>query len=223
MISGHLSTDTRLPAPAPRQTTVAAALLLALWPPPAAEAQVVLGLGLGAVGSSALVRDSIVEAIAVRPRIAPQLALRAETPLGGRYAVAAEIAVSSSDLAAHGDTTSATITRLAVWVPTVGLYARMTPWLRATARIGAIVYDPGESAGTLFAEGAPIDPVVGVGLLAEHRFGDRFHGAVTVQYDAHQFTTTALQSRGFSGETVVHRIAFGISLTRTFGRATKPD
>jgi hypothetical protein len=185
----------------------------------AAGAQVTVALRLGAVGSTNLVKDSVVETLDVRPLVAPQLGIRASLPVGGHYTVGAGLAVSRSDLRATGDTGTTTVTALTMWSPSVFLQAEIVPWLRAEAHLGAQIYDPGETVGTLFSQGAPIDPSLGLGLVMERALGNRLVASLFVDYDVHRFTTTALNARGFTGETVVHRIAVGLSLGREFGHA----
>jgi hypothetical protein len=181
-----------------------------------------VGLGLGVVGSSNLVRDSIVEGITVRPQPAPQVGLRIETPLGGRYRVAGELSVSHSSLMARGSATSTKITGLTLWAPTVALQAAATPWLVGEARLGALIYDPSETESTLFSDGAPVTAVLGFGITAARGLGTRLTGTLQLRYDLHRFTTNALKGRGFAGETVVHRIALGITLYRRFGADPAP-
>jgi hypothetical protein len=187
--------------------------------PSTARAQLSLGLGVGAVASSRLVTDSIVEAIAVRPQIAPQLSFRIETVLSARYHVAGELTVSHSSLMAHGATGSTRVTSLTLWSPGVVLRAVATPWLGAEASVGALIYDPGDTQGTFFADGAPVTPQFGLGLRAERALGHALAGTLHLRYDLHRFSTNALRARGFTGETIVHRIALGIALYRRMGRA----
>ena len=170
-------------------------------------------------GSTNLVRDSIVENLEVRPQVAPLLAIRASLPVGKRYTFGGEAAVSRSDLRASGDTGATTVTALTLWAPSVFLRAAMLPWLGAEARLGALIYDPRETVGTLFADGAPIEPTLGVGVTMEHALGNRLVASLFAQYDAHRFTTNSLRARGFTGETTVHRITVGLSLSREFGHA----
>ncbi|HEX9633485.1 MAG TPA: hypothetical protein VGA02_13575 [Gemmatimonadales bacterium] len=185
---------------------------------PAAQAQVSLGIGVGAVASSNLVTDSIVEVIAVRPRIAPQLTIRVERPLSGRYRVAGEVSVSHSSVMAHGDT-STRVTGLTLWAPVIAIEAAATAWLGAEARLGALIYQPGERESTLFSDGAPIAPTLGLGLRAERGLTSGIRGSLQLRYDLHRFTTTRLRVRGFTGETVVHRVALSVAIHRGFGRA----
>lgn len=190
--------------------------------PPDAAAQVSVGVGLGAVRSSNLVRDSIVEPIAVRPRMAPQLEIRVTTPLSDRYQVAGELVVSHSTLMAHGDS-STPVTGLTVWAPAAGLDAVATSWLRVEARLGLLLYHPADPQGTLFSAGSPVTPVLGLGLRGARAIGGGLAGAVHVRYDVHRFTTSQLETRGFTGQTIVHRVSLGVSLHRSFGGASARD
>jgi hypothetical protein len=184
-------------------------------------AQVDVGIHLGAVATSRLVRDSIVDPIAVRPALAPMLGLRVATTLKGLYGIAADLSVSRSNLESHSDTGSTTLTALTLWSPSVALHMQPTSWLGLEARVGAIIYDPAETTGNLFSEGSPVAPTLGLGIALQRALGSHFAGALALQYDAHRFTTNALQTRGFTGETVVHRVAMSVTLSRRFGRATR--
>jgi len=160
-----------------------------------------------------------VEALEVRPAVAPQLGIRASLPIGGRYALGVGLSVSHSNLRATDDTATSTVTTLTMWSPSVFLRADILPWLGAEAHLGLQIYDPGETVGTLFSQGAPVEPSLGLGLAMERALGHRLTASLFVQYDAHRFTTTALGARGFTGATVVHRVAVGLSLRREFGHA----
>lgn len=208
-------------APVPCRATFVVAVLVGGLAPPAARAQVSVGIGVGAVASSNLVKDSILEAIAVRPRIAPQLAIRVESPLSPRYRLAGEMSVSHSTLMAHADS-STPVTGLTLWAPVVAIEAAVTSWLGAEARLGALLYQPGQRDGTLFSDGAPVTPTLGVGLRAERGLTRGIRGSLQVRYDLHRFTTNRLKARGFTGETVVHRIAVSVAFHRSFGRAASP-
>jgi hypothetical protein len=129
------------------------------------------------------------------------------------------VAVSHSDLVSHGDTGATTVTALTLWSPSVGLRAAATSWLVVEARLGAHIYDPGQTTGTLFSEGAPVEPMLGLGLSAERTLGKGFAAILGAQYDAHGFSTTALQSRGFTGKTIVHRVGLSVTLVRQFSHA----
>lgn len=118
-----------------------------------------------------------------------------------------------------GDTSAATITSLTVWAPSVVLRAPVRPWLAVEGRVGALLYDPGDPEGTLFSDGAPVAPMLGLGLALERPLGARYRAALFVEYDVHRFSTTALEARGFTGATIVHRLGVGLSVAREFGHA----
>lgn len=184
------------------------------------RAQLAIGVRFGVVGSSSLVRDSIVSSITVRPEIAPFAGLRVDRPLSERVGVAGELTVSRSDLTSRSDTTT-TITALTVWAPAVALRASASRWLTAEARLGAVIYRPSARAGTLFSDGAPLTPFIGLGVTAQRSLG-KWIAALVLHYDLHRFTTTTLQNRGFVGETVVHRVGAGLSFSRRLGSHATP-
>jgi hypothetical protein len=188
--------------------------------PAAGQSRTAVGLRVGVVGSSNLVRDSIVEAFAVRPQVAPMLGLRVTMPVGDRYVVGGQVAVSRSSLRTVADTAARTVTTITVWAPSVVVRTSLRPWLAAEARLGLLLYDAAEPQGTLFSDGAPVAPMLGVGVALERPLGTRYRAALFLDYDAHRFTTTVLRARGFTGATIVHRLSVGLSLTREFGRAT---
>lgn len=186
---------------------------------PPAAAQVSLGLRVGVVGSSELVHDSIVEPISVRPRLAPAIAARVSLPFRGRFHFSADLGVSRSDLESRADTTTV-VTSLTVWAPTAAVGFAPLPWIQTEARLGLLIYDPSITAATLFGDGAPVTPLLGLGLNLLRGLGAGFGAAIHVQYDVHRFTTDALEARGFTGRTAVHRVSVGLSLSRDFGHAS---
>ena len=220
----------RLPAPHPDVTRLTNPRLPLLLPlalvfapgvttPAVGQTPWAVGFRVGAIGSSNLVRDSIVEPFAVRPQVAPLLGLRAIFPVGDRYLLGGQVTVNRSDLRAVTDTSAATVTALTVWAPSLVLRTAILAWLAAEARFGALLYDPATPEGTLFSDGSPVAAMLGLGLALERPLTTSFRAALFLDYDAHRFTTTALSERGFTGATIVHRVAVGLSLTREFGHA----
>jgi hypothetical protein len=192
-------------------TTVLALLLLVPAPVPA---QVTLGARIGALWSSNLVRDSIVTTVTARPRIAPLVALRVEIPLRDSYRIAGELAASHSTLMSYSPDGDAPVTGLTVLAPALAIRVPATPWLTGEARLGAVLYAPSRKTGTLFSAGSPIRPTLGLGLSADRPLGRLWGLAIAVQYDVHKFTTTALRAQGFVDESVVHRVAIMLALSR---------
>jgi hypothetical protein len=186
--------------------------------PRAASAQVSVGLRLGVVGTTRLVRDSIVEVIDIRPNLAPAVGFSVESVLDGPYSVGAAITLSRSGLESRSISGTTQIATLTLWQPTVSLRRAIVPWLSAEARLGAIIFAPSKREGTLFRDGAPVEATLGLGLRADRPLGGHLAGGVAVLYDAHRFTTTALQTVGFTGRTVVHRVAVMLDIRMARGR-----
>jgi hypothetical protein len=192
---------------------VPAFLVLLVLAPLPLRAQVTAGLRLGAVGSTALARDSIVAPVTARQNIAPLVGLRVEIPLRGVYRVAGELDVSRSNLMSRSDVSQTVVTGLTTWQPTIAVRVPATPWLTGEARLSAIMYAPSRKTGTLFSAGAPIRPALGLGITAARSLGRSWNLAVALQYDIHRFTTTALRARGFVDDTVVHRVGLLFALS----------
>lgn len=194
------------------------AVCLATLAPPAG-AQVRLGVHTGVVASSNLLRDSIVQPFVVRPNLALALALSAETAVPGGYWAGGRLTVSRSDVEAHPSVQTEPVTTLTLWQPAVFLRHAVRPWLVAEARIGLLVYTPSPSRGTFFRDGGPVRPLVGLGIALQRGLSRRMALEVTGTYDVHQFTTTTLESSGFTGQTIVHRVGVLISVHRLVGDA----
>jgi hypothetical protein len=192
---------------------VPAVLLLLLLSPAALNAQVTVGLRVGAVASTNLARDSIVTTMTARQNLAPLVALRLELPFRGASRLAGEVGVSRSNLMSRSDANATVVTGLTIWHPTIAVRVPATPWLSGEARLGAIMYAPGQKTGTLFSAGAPIKPSLGLGIAAARPVGPSWGLALVLQYDVHKFGTAALRAHGFREQSVVHRIALLVALS----------
>ena len=178
---------------------------------PSAGAQV--GVQVGLVVSSNLVSDSIVDRFSVRANPALALGVTGETRLDG-YTLGAAVTVSRSDVIGREPRAEFPVTRLTIWHPVVYLRQPLRPWLSGEARLGLIIFSPSVRAGTLFRDGAPVQPAFGVGLRLERRLGRAFALGVAGQYDVHRFSTPQLRAQGYTGQTYVHRISTFLSLRR---------
>jgi hypothetical protein len=178
---------------------------------PPAGAQV--GVQVGLVVSSNLVSDSIVDRFSVRANPALALGVTGETRLDG-YTLGAAVTVSRSDVIGREPRAEFPVTRLTIWHPVVYLRQPLRPWLSGEARLGLIIFSPSVRAGTLFRDGAPVQPAFGVGLRLERRLGRAFALGVAGQYDVHRFSTPQLRAQGYTGQTYVHRISTFLSLRR---------
>lgn len=196
-------------------TRLAAAALLLLLAP-AAAAQTRLGIELLASASSALVRDSITTPLTLRPGPAPGLRLTLETRLDRAWQAGVGLSVQRSRLREHVAGGRRDLLTLTAWQAAVTLRRRLSATVSAWGAIGALAYRPGQTAGTLFAAGAPVVPVAGLGLGLEHHLPPGLTLTLDAGYDAHRFSTTTLRQQGFGGEQLVHRLVLLLGVRRTW-------
>ncbi len=212
--AGHISAATRAPSRRAGLFLLAAALASGAAP---AVAQVRIGLRTGIVVTTNLVRDSIVTPFSVRPNPAVFLGVAIETQIDPRYGVGVSFEVSRSDLLRRPSVDDIEITTLTIWHPAITLRHGFAAWASVEFSAGAVIYDPDRRANTLFRNDTPIEPVFGVGFSAVRSVGGRFEAALGVAYDVHRFSTSALRTVGFKGETTVHRFAVRVTVRRTVG------
>jgi hypothetical protein len=194
------------------RTVAIVAAVCALTSP--AVAQLRVGIQAGVTATSALLHDSIVQPITVQPGLAPSFAFTLETALDSTWSFSLGLGTAWSSLSQQSAGASQQVVPLTVWTPTVSLARTIRGPVVARASIGAIVYDPDHSAGNLFSQGSPRDPLVGVAVDFRQTRSGGMRYAVELGYDAHQFTTSALRSDGFSGAQLVHRITLSVSISR---------
>jgi hypothetical protein len=176
---------------------------------PPAPAQVTVHVGV--VASSNLVSDSIVTPVSVRPNPALAAGVAFETRLD-RYRLGAALTVSRSDVVSREPLSERHLTTLTVWHPSVSLRQTLSRWLSGEARLGLIIFDPSVTAGTLFRDGTPIQPALGLGFRAERRFGRSIGLGLAGHYDLHRFSTPRLRAEGFTGQSFVHRFTALVSI-----------
>jgi hypothetical protein len=205
---------------APTGTVWLVGLVLALAPA-AARAQVAVAARIGVLLTTDLVHDSIVEPISVQVRPAPLVGLSLEASLGAPYVVGAGLALSHSNVVAHSASGDVLLTSLTVWHPTLAVGRPITPWLGVEARIGAVIYAPGNRTANLFQGGAPVDATLGAAVQLERRLGAGLSVGIALQYDATRFTTNTLKAQGFAGATVVHRVALAATIRRVVKQQRK--
>ena len=178
------------------------------------NAQVRVAVQGGASAMSTLVHDSIVERVSVRPGIAPNLGFSVETELNTAWRLSATLGMAWSRLARHTGGESASVVPLTLWTPTLALTRHLGSAVNLRLSIGAVAYHPEHKNGNLFSAGSPILPLVGAGVGIEREMMNSLRYALELGYDLHRFTTTALQTSGFSGAQAVHRVSLSISLSR---------
>jgi hypothetical protein len=184
------------------------AALLVTVPAPLA-AQLACTLAFGARAGSALVRDSIVRPFAVRPALAPAVALTVGTPLDRRWTVQATVDLSTAGFARHdagGSTTDlGHVTTVAF---TVGLARHLPAGFDAAAGVGGLKYLPAADAGIFRAGGGAVAPLGALTLSHAVPLARRL--AVALRYDVHGFITPALRDEGFTSSRTVQRVALAL-------------
>jgi hypothetical protein len=181
-----------------------------------ARAQLRIGLHLGPVASTRLVRDSIVEPVSVRPNVSLAAGLTAETALTGGYSAGIRLTATRGDLVSRTALQgSARVTTLTVWHPAGFLRHDVVPGLVAEARLGLFLYSPSRRGGTFFRDGVSPRPALGLGLGLRRPLGRAMSVEAVATYDVHRFSTPALRAAGFTGETVVHRFGIQLGIHRT--------
>ncbi len=197
-----------------RPPTPVLLLVGTLTAPAAGRAQLTVELGAGAVTSTKLARDSIVEAFSVGPAVAPVLDLAVETVLNPRYRLAVTVQWARSDLERRATGPDARVLSLTVWSGGLALRRRIVGGATVEATMGVIKYaaSAAERAATLFRDDAPLLPTVGLGARVERGLGSRLTLGLRAGYALHRFSTQALRSDGFNGDRTVHRLSLSVSL-----------
>lgn len=198
--------------------TLACGTVLLLALPAGAVAQVTLELAAGVIAGTDLVRDSLVEPLAVRPTPAPTAMVTLGMPLDSGYGVTVTMGWARSDLKQHVEAESAVaITPLTVWSATLGIRRRVTSAVSAALTVGGIKYVAPEDqrSATFLRDTRAVYPTVGAALRVTPMDG-RIRPTLEVGYSVHRFGTFALSDAGFTGDRTAHRVALSVSV-RAFG------
>ncbi|MGH7607022.1 MAG: hypothetical protein ACREME_06750 [Gemmatimonadales bacterium] len=183
---------------------------LAVWPAARLPAQVSIDVGAGARYSSALVHDSVVVPIDLRPANAPAVFLSVRDDLRGPWSADLTLDVSPSGLRRHEGGTAYDAGSVTTIAFTVGLRRDFRPGVSGRISVGGLTY-AGSDAGVFRDGSGGLFPVVGVAATYALR---RF--AIEARYDLHRFITPALRTMRFSTARPVHRIGLVVS-ARVFG------
>jgi hypothetical protein len=193
-------------------------LLLALLLPAAPRgvaAQLEYHASLGAVGSSNLLRDVIVNEITVKQSIAPMLALGASLPIGERgYRVGLEGTLASGQFHSSENGSTTDLGTLRTGTLMLALEGPLYHDLRWRAGLGGIHYSPSEEEG-IFGSGGTSRFLAGGGLDYRRPAFSKWDLLGSLRYDFHRFTTDELESRGFSQTQGVSRVSLSIGLARS--------
>lgn len=173
-------------------------------------------VSLGARFSTALVKDSIVVPVDLKPALAPALQLSVRDSLRGPWTADLTLDLAPTPLKREeGGTTSDAGSVSAVAV-TVGLRRQMHAGVAARLALGGLFYLTDETG--VFRQGnGGLFPLIALGASYAPSFGARHGLEVGLSYDVHRFITPALQSVGFNAPRPVHRLALTVS-GRLLGR-----
>jgi hypothetical protein len=194
-----------------------ALLLLGAGASPA-RAQTEYFARLGAVGSSNLLRDRVVNEITVRPSIAPMVALGASLPLGPRgYRMGLEGTLASGKFHSTEGGADTDLGTLRTATLQLQLQGPVVPDLRWTLGLGGIRYRPSDDRG-IFLLGGTTRLLAGAGADYRHPVLPRWDLVTALRFDFHRFITDQLKQRGFSQTQGVSRISLSVGLSRSAGR-----
>jgi len=188
----------------------AGALLQSAGPPARLTAQVEVHLAAGARLTSSLVNDQILAPITVSAGVAPALTLTVlDRPRGdSRWAPDVSFDLSHGDVQVDdaGAASTRTLTSLTTVAFTVGVRRVLPAGLEARAGLGALKYLPGERTG-IFRDGVGLASLASIALDYAPRTFAQGRVGMSLRYDVHRFSTTALRAWGFADPRPVHRVA----------------
>lgn len=186
------------------------ALTLAGYPPNRLTAQVSVRASLGARFSTALVKDSIVVPIDLKPAIAPALLLSVRDDFRGPYTGDFTLDLSPTRLKRQESGSSADAGSVTMIAFTLGLRRELNAGVAARLGLGGLVYLT-DNTGVFEQGNGGVFPLIALGasyapsVAAQHRL------EVALNYDIHRFMTPALRTTGFPNPRPVHRLALVVS------------
>jgi hypothetical protein len=185
-------------------------LILLLVAAAPAAAQVRLSARAGVTGSTALVRDQIVEDIEVVPALAPTLTVGASLPVNPKVRADIELAyaTSTAEIQEDGSETGdfGSVGSLAY---TLGLSGPIVSRLSWRLSLGGLTYLPSEEEG-IFREGGHTTLLFGAGLDWRQPLSGAWALVAGFRYDYHTFTTDALEAQGFTQSQQVQRMGLSV-------------
>lgn len=193
-----------------------AALALAIMPV-RAPAQLSLRVGAGATLGSTLVSKAVLydDVVTLSSATATTLTVALGYPIAPRYRLLLEGRIARGGLSAESNAGVNDLGSLRT-IGVVVLAEGPLPYhLRFQLGGGAMKYSPSSKSG-VFADDAPIKPMVAAGLGWTHPLGRGLDLHVGGRWDLHEFTTGTLQRRGWSLAQRVHRLSLTVGVERGF-------
>jgi len=179
-------------------------------------AQVSLRASLGPRFSTALVKDSVVVPISLKPGIGPALQVSVRDDLRGPWTGDITLDVTPTSLKREESGTTFDAGSVTVTALTFGLHHDIYKGLAARLGLGGLVYMT-ENTGVFQQGNGGIFPLIALDASYAPTFGATRRLEVALQYDVHRFITPALRTTGFPNPRPVHRLALSVS-ARLFGQ-----
>jgi hypothetical protein len=191
-------------------------LAVAASPLPA-SAQLSLRLGAGATLGNSLVSKATLydDVVSLKTGVAPTLLVGVGYPIAPRYQLVAEARLASGSLTATTEAGESDLGSLRTTSVALLAEGPLPYHLRFQVGGGVIKYSPAEAAG-VFADDAPMKPMVTAGLGWVRTLRPGLDLTAGARWDLHEFTTDALQRRGWSLAQRVHRLAITVGIARGF-------
>ncbi len=191
-------------------------LAVAASPLPA-TAQLSVRLGAGATLGHSLVSQATLydDVVSLKTGTAPTVVVGLGYPISPTYRLVAEARVASSTMTATSNAGSNDLGTLRT--VTVALLAEgpLPYHLRFHVGGGMIKYSPSEASG-VFADDSPMKPMATAGLGWVKTLRPGLDLSASVRWDLHEFTTAALERRGWSLAQRINRAALTIGIERGF-------
>lgn len=191
-------------------------LLLAARPPDRLNAQVTWTGHLGATLTSAMVTDQVTAtSIHLKPGISPTLGVEASLPLRTKTPVNAsfELVATTGTLQSHEGGKITDLASMRTFALTAGISGHVASGLSLRAGVGFISYLTSEKA-SVFQDGVPTRPAATLALEYRRPLNGKYTFSGLVRYDMHGFTTKQLESSGYTGSQIVHRVMVGVGVSR---------
>ena len=168
---------------------------------------------LGAMFSTALVKDRIIDEVQVKVGLAPTLVLGAALPIAPLYRAGLEASFASSGYQSEEPGAQADLGTIRTGAVTLGLDGPIASRVRWRAAVGLVRYWSGEDRG-IFLQGGTTRFLAGAGVDYRRPLMTRWDLMASLRYDYHRFTTPELEARGFSQSQGVQRISATVGLGR---------
>ena len=165
---------------------------------------------LGARFSTALVKDSIVVPVHLKPGIAPALLLSVHDQFRGAYTGDLTIDLSPTTLKREESGTSTDAGSVTTVGFTLGLRRQLPAGVAARLGLGGLMYLTDNTGVFQQGEGG-VFPLIALGASYAPSFGTTRRLEVALNYDVHRFITPALRTTGFPNPRPVHRLALTVS------------